>query len=102
VRIAAFASPIRSRVKSAPRRFATASSTMRWFGLALHANAFQLSRAIFDQRDVRHIGKRLLTQVCAGTVITQLGSSPARLAAGRVPQSSRGTDRAQALKTSGR
>jgi len=31
-----------------------------WFGLARHADAYRLSTAIFTQRDVRNLGKRLL------------------------------------------
>jgi len=33
-----------------------------WFGLAKHADALQLSRAIFSVRDVANIGKRLLVR----------------------------------------
>lgn len=38
------------------------ASVGSWFGLARHANAFRLSRAIFSQRDVRNAGKRLLSR----------------------------------------
>jgi hypothetical protein len=38
------------------------SSIASWFGLAAHADAYRLSRAIFAQRDVENIGKRLLLQ----------------------------------------
>jgi hypothetical protein len=36
------------------------ASLASWFGLAKHADAFRLSRAIFSARDVRNLGKRLL------------------------------------------
>lgn len=36
------------------------ASIASWLGLAKHANAFHLSRAIFSEQDVCHIGKRLL------------------------------------------
>jgi retron-type reverse transcriptase len=36
------------------------ASMASWLGLAKHANAFHLSRAIFIEHDVNHIGKRLL------------------------------------------
>ncbi len=38
------------------------SSVASWLGLACHADAFELSRIVFDRRDVRHVGKRLLVQ----------------------------------------
>jgi hypothetical protein len=38
------------------------ASVASWFGLAAHADAFQLSRSIFTQRDVSNIGRRLLVQ----------------------------------------
>ena len=38
------------------------ASVASWFGLAAHADAFRLSRAIFAARDVRNIGKRLIAQ----------------------------------------
>jgi hypothetical protein len=37
-------------------------SVASWHGLAKHADAFRLSRSIFNARDVRNIGKRLLVQ----------------------------------------
>ncbi len=39
------------------------ASMANWLGLAKHANAFRLSRAIFLEQDVCHIGKRLLIKV---------------------------------------
>jgi len=36
------------------------ASVASWFGLATHADAFRLSRSIFRQRDIEHIGKRWL------------------------------------------
>ena len=44
---------------------AARASVASWFGLAVHADAFRLSRAIFAARGVRHLGKRLLLQRCA-------------------------------------
>lgn len=44
--------------------FVQASLASR-FGLAKHADAFRLSRAIFSARDVHNIGKRLLVQTLA-------------------------------------
>jgi len=41
---------------------AVRASVASWFGLAKHADAFRLGRAIFTQRDVRNIGKRLLAR----------------------------------------
>lgn len=41
------------------------ASVASWFGLAKHADAFRLSRAIFTARDVRNIGKRLLVRSLA-------------------------------------
>jgi len=41
------------------------SSVASWFGLARHADTFHLSAAIFAERDVRSIGKRLLVQQLA-------------------------------------
>jgi hypothetical protein len=38
------------------------ASLASWHGLALHADAFRLSREIFGRRDVRNLGKRLLVQ----------------------------------------
>lgn len=38
------------------------ASLASWFGLAKHADAFRLSRAIFGRRDVRNTGKRLLVR----------------------------------------
>ncbi len=38
------------------------ASVASWLGLAKHADAFRLSRAIFGVRDVRNIGKRLLVR----------------------------------------
>lgn len=38
------------------------ASVASWLGLAGHADAFRLSRAIFSARDVRNIGKRLLVR----------------------------------------
>jgi hypothetical protein len=49
---------------------AARSSVASWLGLAKHADAFQLSRAIFTARDVRDIGKRLLVRMAA----TDIGS----------------------------
>jgi hypothetical protein len=44
-----------------PARWAqTRASVASWFGLAKHAHAFRLSRALFAARDVRNLGKRLL------------------------------------------
>jgi RNA-directed DNA polymerase len=45
------------------------ASLASWFGLAKHADAFRLSRAIFAARDVRNVGKRLLVRTLrpAGT-----------------------------------
>lgn len=39
------------------------ASIASWLGLAKHANAYRLSRAIFSEQDVCHIGKRLLIKV---------------------------------------
>jgi len=36
------------------------ASVASWFGVAKHAHAFRLSRALFAARDVRNLGKRLL------------------------------------------
>ncbi len=44
---------------------AVRASIASWVGLACHANAFTLSRALFSRRDVRHAGKRLLVQSLA-------------------------------------
>ena len=41
------------------------ASLASWFGLAKHADAFRLSRAIFSARDVRNLGKRLLVRSLA-------------------------------------
>jgi len=41
-------------------------SVASWIGLAKHADAFHLSRAIFTARDVRNIGKRLLVRRLGG------------------------------------
>ena len=38
------------------------ASLASWFGLAKHAHVFRLSRSIFGQRDVDHLGKRLLVK----------------------------------------
>lgn len=38
------------------------ASVASWIGLACHADARVLSRRIFERRDVRHLGKRLLVQ----------------------------------------
>jgi len=38
------------------------ASVASWLGLASHADAFRLSRAIFSVRDVRNVGKRLLVR----------------------------------------
>ncbi len=38
------------------------ASVASWLGLAKHADSFRLSRAIFADRDVRNIGKRLLVR----------------------------------------
>lgn len=40
----------------------TRSSIASWLGLAKHANAFRLSRAIFLEEDVCNIGKRLMVK----------------------------------------
>jgi hypothetical protein len=37
-----------------------------WIGLAGHAGAFAVSRAVFARRDVRNLGHRLLVGVIAG------------------------------------
>ena len=42
------------------------ASLASWFGLAKHADAFRLSRAIFSVRDVRNVGKRLLVRTLGG------------------------------------
>jgi RNA-directed DNA polymerase len=55
---------------------AARASVASWYGLAKHADAFRLSRAIFAARDVANIGKRLLVQ--------RLG--PARTAAAAEPR----------------
>jgi retron-type reverse transcriptase len=44
------------------------ASVSSWFGLAKHANAFRLSRSVFETRDVRNIGKRLMLQQVAPDV----------------------------------
>ncbi len=41
------------------------ASVASWFGLASHADAFRVSRAIFQERDVGSIGKRLLLKSLA-------------------------------------
>jgi hypothetical protein len=45
---------------------AVRSAVASWIGLACHADAFTLSRSIFERRDVRHIGKRMLVRHVAG------------------------------------
>jgi len=62
-----------ARVEVSDRHRALArASIASWFGLAAHANAFRLSRAIFCARDVGNMGKRLLitsaisARQCAG------------------------------------
>jgi hypothetical protein len=42
------------------------ASLASWFGLAKHADAFRLSRAIFNVRDVHNLGKRLLVRTLRG------------------------------------
>ncbi len=42
------------------------ASIASWLGLAKHANAFHLSRAIFSEHDVKNIGKRLLIKGTKG------------------------------------
>lgn len=41
---------------------AARASIASWFGLARHAHAFRLGRALFAARDVRNLGKRLLVR----------------------------------------
>ena len=43
------------------------ASVASWLGLAKHADAFRLSRAIFSVRDVRNVGKRMLVSSLRGT-----------------------------------
>lgn len=52
------------------------ASVGSWFGLAFHANAFQLSRAIFSQRGVRNAGKRLLRRPPRCTILKPCDSAP--------------------------
>jgi hypothetical protein len=54
---------LQRRVSAAATERETARASLAsWFGLAKHAHAFRLSRSIFRQRDVDHLGKRLLVK----------------------------------------
>ncbi len=55
-----------ARLETGDLAWASARSSLAsWQGLARYADAFRLSRAIFTQRDVRNLGKRLLLQATA-------------------------------------
>jgi hypothetical protein len=52
------------------------ASVASWSGLARHAHAFRLSRAVFDARDRRNVGKRLLVARAASWRLAPTPSSP--------------------------
>jgi site-specific recombinase XerC len=56
---------------------AARASVASWYGLAKHADAFRLSRAIFAARDVANIGKRLLGVTCRLAVRRSAAPFPA-------------------------
>ena len=58
---------LRPRTITRPRPMKQAQGSIAsWVGLAQHASAFRLSRALFLEHDVRNIGKRLLVKSVGG------------------------------------